>query len=98
MREQHTETIARELDRDHDRIAPPEKPIGVVAVCAGAGIEAVFRDLGCDCLVSGGQTMNPSTDDILRAVKLHSLRTVLYFPTTRIFYLPPGSYRMSPKT
>lgn len=98
MREQHTETIARELDRDHDRIAPPEKPIGVVAVCAGAGIEAVFRDLGCDCLVSGGQTMNPSTDDILRAVNSTPSETVFILPNnSNILFAARQCIDMSPK-
>ena len=43
-------------------VAPNEKRYGFVAVCAGAGLEAVFRDLGVDGMVSGGQTMNPSTE------------------------------------
>ena len=48
--------------------AAPEKEYGYVAVCAGAGLEAVFRDLGVDGIISGGQTMNPSTEDILREI------------------------------
>ena len=98
MREQHTETIARELDRDHDRIAPPEKPIGVVAICAGSGIEAVFKDLGCDRLVSGGQTMNPSTDDILKAVNSTPSETVFILPNnSNILFAAEQCVDMSPK-
>ncbi|MDE5859085.1 MAG: DAK2 domain-containing protein, partial [Oscillospiraceae bacterium] len=48
--------------------AEPEKTFGFVAVASGAGIEELFRNLGADCIVRGGQTMNPSTDDILQAV------------------------------
>ncbi len=48
--------------------AAPEKKYGYVAVCAGAGLEAVFKDLGVDGVISGGQTMNPSTEDILREI------------------------------
>lgn len=98
MREQHTETIARELDRDHDRVVPPEKPIGVVAVCAGTGIEAVFKDLGCDRLVSGGQTMNPSTEDILKAVNSTPSETVFILPNnSNIFFAAEQCVDMSPK-
>ena len=56
--------------------AEPEKEYGVVAVCAGAGLESLFKDLGVDQVVTGGQTMNPSTDDILRAVKATPASTV----------------------
>ena len=48
--------------------AAPEKKFGFVAVCAGRGLEDVFRDLGVDAIVGGGQTMNPSTQDIVKAI------------------------------
>ncbi len=60
--------------------APIEKQFGFVAVCAGAGFEEMFYQLGADMVVSGGQTMNPSTDDILRAV--------LATPAEHVFILP----------
>ncbi len=63
--------------------AEPEKEFGVVAVCAGAGLETLFRDLGVDQVVTGGQTMNPSTDDILRAVKATPASTVFVFPNNK---------------
>ncbi len=53
--------------------AEPEKPFGFVAVASGAGIEELFRNLGADCIVRGGQTMNPSTDDILSAIMVFVL-------------------------
>ena len=63
--------------------AEPEKEYGVVAVCAGAGLESLFGDLGVDQVVTGGQTMNPSTDDILRAVKATPASTVFVFPNNK---------------
>ena len=63
--------------------AEPEKEYGVVAVCAGAGLEALFRELGADGVVTGGQTMNPSTDDILREVNRTPASTVFVFPNNK---------------
>ncbi len=64
-------------------IAAPEKEYGVVAVCAGDGMEQLFRDLGADGVVTGGQTMNPSTDDILREVNRTPASTVFVFPNNK---------------
>ena len=61
-------------------VAPPEKKYGFLAVCAGAGLEAVFKDLGADGVVSGGQTMNPSTEDILEGVDAVPAETVFVLP------------------
>ncbi len=66
-----------------ETVAAPEKEYGVVAVCAGAGMEALFRDLGADGVVTGGQTMNPSTDDILREVNRTPASTVFVFPNNK---------------
>ena len=61
----------------------PTKPIGFVSVCAGDGIAALFRDLGVDTVVNGGQTMNPSTDDILKAVESTPAETVYVLPNNK---------------
>ena len=61
-------------------VAPPEKKYGFLAVCAGKGLEAVFRDLGADGVVSGGQTMNPSTEAILEGVDAVPAETVFVLP------------------
>ena len=61
-------------------VAPPEKKYGFLAVCAGAGLEAVFKDLGADGVVSGGQTMNPSTEAILEGVDAVPAETVFVLP------------------
>lgn len=61
----------------------PENDYGFVAVCAGEGLSELFRDLGADVVVSGGQTMNPSTDDILNAVMSTPAKTVFVLPNNK---------------
>jgi len=63
--------------------AAPEKKFGYVAVCAGDGLEAVFRDLGVDALVGGGQTMNPSTEDIMKAIDATPAEIVYVLPNNK---------------
>ena len=60
--------------------AEPEKPYGFLAVCAGDGLAAVFKDLGADYVVSGGQTMNPSTESLLEGVNKIPAETVFILP------------------
>ncbi len=61
----------------------PTKPVGFVSVCAGDGIANLFKDLGVDTIVSGGQTMNPSTDDILKAIEATPAETVYVLPNNK---------------
>ncbi len=61
----------------------PTKPVGFVSVCAGDGLAELFRDLGVDTIVSGGQTMNPSTDDILKAIETTPAETVFVLPNNK---------------
>ena len=63
--------------------AEPEKKYGTVAVCAGEGVSEVFRNLGADALVTGGQTMNPSTEDILKAVQSVPAEIVFVLPNNK---------------
>ncbi|MBO4523923.1 MAG: DAK2 domain-containing protein [Ruminococcus sp.] len=63
--------------------AEPVKEFGFVAVAAGHGLEAMFTDLGADVVVKGGQTMNPSTDDILRAILKTPANTVFVLPNNK---------------
>jgi DAK2 domain fusion protein YloV len=63
--------------------AAPEKKFGYVAVCAGAGLESIFRDLGVDGLVGGGQTMNPSTEDILKEIDATPAEIVYVLPNNK---------------
>ena len=85
MREQHTaKVIAGTADEPRERVVvPPEKPFGYVAVAAGDGLKALFADLGVDEVVQGGQTMNPSTDDIVRAVDAVPAETVFVLPNNK---------------
>ncbi len=82
MRLQHTEKVMNERDLE-PKIAPPEKKYGIVAVCAGDGIASAFRDLGVDGIIQGGQTMNPSTEDILREIQRTPSEIVFVFPNNK---------------
>ncbi len=68
-----------------EKIEPVEitKPFGFVSVCAGEGVAELFRDLGVDTIVSGGQTMNPSTDNILRAIESTPAEVVYVLPNNK---------------
>ena len=85
MRLQHTEKVleAAAPAPEEPEIAEPTKETGVVAVCAGDGLAAVFRDLGVDGIISGGQTMNPSTQDILAVVNKVPANTVYVLPNNK---------------
>ncbi len=63
--------------------AEPENEVGFVAVAAGDGLQTLFTDLGCDHVVSGGQTMNPSTDDILSAIEATPAKVVYVLPNNK---------------
>ena len=82
MRLQHTEKVMSEQELA-PKIAEPEKTFGVVSVCAGAGLADVFMNLGVDGIISGGQTMNPSTQDILEAVNQVPAETVYVLPNNK---------------
>jgi DAK2 domain fusion protein YloV len=82
MRLQHTEKVMSEQELA-PKIAEPEKPIGVVTVCAGKGLAEVFSNLGVDGVISGGQTMNPSTQDILEVVNTVPAETVFVLPNNK---------------
>ncbi len=82
MRLQHTEKVMTESEKE-PKIAEPEKTFGVVSVCAGKGLADVFTDLGVDGIISGGQTMNPSTQDILEAVNKVPAEIVYVLPNNK---------------
>ena len=82
MRLQHPEKVLSESELA-PKIAEPEKPLGAVSVCAGAGLADVFTNLGVDAIISGGQTMNPSTQDILEAVNRVPAETVFVLPNNK---------------
>ncbi|MCD8218072.1 MAG: DAK2 domain-containing protein [Clostridiales bacterium] len=67
----------------YDYVDPTAKDIGFIAVSIGEGINEVFRGLGVDCLIEGGQTMNPSTEDILNAIEKLDYKTIFIFPNNK---------------
>ena len=69
--------------QDAPAVAAPEKKYGVVSVCAGAGLASVFRDLGVDGVIEGGQTMNPSTEDILKQIQRTPAEVVFVLPNNK---------------
>ena len=75
----------REQNRELRKLAENknEKPYGMVSVCAGDGLSAVFKDLGVDHIIEGGQTMNPSADDIAQAIEAVPSKTVYVFPNNK---------------
>lgn len=89
MREQHASNkksvaASRAKTKTFEYTAvDPEQEYGFVAIAAGPGIEALFHDLAVDNVVSGGQTMNPSTDDILEAVQATPAKTVIVLPNNK---------------
>lgn len=85
MRLQHEMKIKEEKIAKRQQFEPvkPEKEFGFVAVASGHGIEEMFKDLGADCVIRGGQTMNPSTDDILRAIHAAPASTVFVLPNNK---------------
>ena len=98
MRLQHTEKVMSENEMA-PKIAEPEKPLGVVSVCAGDGLADVFQNLGVDGIISGGQTMNPSTQDILTAVNKVPAETVIVLPNNKNIIMAAQQVNdLTPKT
>lgn len=88
MREEHKEKVIHEQDRKKaaEREAAkeePKKPFGFVAVSVGEGLNDIFKDLGVDHIIEGGQTMNPSTEDVLDAICKVNAETVFVFPNNK---------------
>ena len=86
MRIQHAGRVREAQNAAQDETyvrAEPEKQFGFVAVAAGEGLENMFRELGADCVVRGGQTMNPSTDDILKAIHATPAKNVFVLPNNK---------------
>ena len=80
------EAVEAELEAMEDKAdesCPPEKKYGFVAVAAGDGLAKVFRDLGVDGVISGGQTMNPSTEDILKQIRKTPAEIVYVLPNNK---------------
>jgi len=90
MKHQHQSLIVE--DKKEESQEPPKK-YGFVAICAGSGIADVFKNLGIDKIIEGGQTMNPSTDDILNAVNSINADTIFVFPNNKNIILAANQAR-----
>ena len=77
------DAIERELEESEEQYCKSVKDYGVVTVCAGKGLEGLFKELGADGIVTGGQTMNPSTDDILKEINRTPANTVFALPNNK---------------
>lgn len=99
MRLQREKKAAAKKSEEKPVPAKPEKRFGFVAVANGSGVEAMFADLGADCVVKGGQTMNPSADDILRAVYSVPAEIVFILPNNKnIIMAAEQAMKLSEKT
>lgn len=89
MRNQHSELVAAGAEKEakKPRVAEPVNDYGFVSVCMGGGISDTFRDLGVDVVIHGGQTMNPSTQDIIDGVCATPAKTVFVLPNNKNIYL-----------
>ncbi|MCH5304316.1 MAG: DAK2 domain-containing protein, partial [Ruminococcus sp.] len=87
MKEQHRQRVESNEAKKEEKVklepAEPTEEIGFVAVAAGEGVTNLFKDLGCTHVVSGGQSMNPSTDDIYEAIMATPAKTVVVLPNNK---------------
>lgn len=90
MREEHQEKLIKEADKAaaakkdaQQKVNMPKKDVGFISVSIGEGVGNIFRDLGADYLIEGGQTMNPSTEDMLNAIEQVNADTIFIFPNNK---------------
>ncbi len=89
MREEHHERLIKDAERvaeqqkQEDREKEPPRPYGFIAVSVGEGLSEIFKGLGVDYIIEGGQTMNPSTEDIIEAVDKVNAEVVYVFPNNK---------------
>ena len=84
MREEHQEKVIKDAEKtakaENEKSNEPEKEAGFIAVSAGEGLSDIFKDLGVDFIIEGGQTMNPSTEDILEAIDKVNAKNIFILP------------------
>lgn len=83
MREEHQEKLFKEAEKAAQAPAQEMKDVGFISVSAGKGMGEIFRELGVDYLIEGGQTMNPSTEDMLNAIGQVPAKTVYILPNNK---------------
>ena len=82
MREEHRERVIKGVDQILES-QKQKKKMGVISVSAGSGLTSIFKEIGVDVVVEGGQTMNPSTEDILNAVEHLNAETIYILPNNK---------------
>lgn len=82
MREEHQQKLFKEAQKSSEA-AQPEKEMGFIAVSIGNGLHEIFQELGVDVIIEGGQTMNPSTEDMLNAIEKVNAKTVFILPNNK---------------
>ena len=83
MREQHTAIVGEKTSTPLQTAPKPKEKYGIVAVAMGAGISELFRSIGATEVIEGGQTMNPSTEDIVKAVKAVHAENIIILPNNK---------------
>ena len=99
MREEHQEKLIKDAEKlarqqaEEEKAAGPAKETGFIAVSAGNGLTDIFKELGTDYLIEGGQTMNPSTEDMLNAIERVNAKTIYIFPNNKNIILAANQAR-----
>lgn len=99
MREEHQEKLIKDAQKlaqaqaEEERAKEPPKEAGFISVSAGEGLSGIFRDLGVDYLIEGGQTMNPSTEDMLNAIDKVNAKTIYILPNNKNIVLAANQAR-----
>lgn len=96
MREEHQEKLikdAEKLAKEQAENKEPSKDHGFISVSVGEGLSQIFRELGVDYLIEGGQTMNPSTEDMLNAIEKVNAKTIYIFPNNKNIILAANQAR-----
>ena len=88
MRLEHHEKVIKEAEKmaaqqAAQKAAKPEKEVGFISVSVGEGMGEIFKELGADYLIQGGQTMNPSTEDMLKAIEEVNAKNIFIFPNNK---------------
>ena len=95
MRLEHHEKVIKEAEKmaAQQAAAEPEKEVGFISVSVGAGMGEIFKELGADYLIEGGQTMNPSTEDVLQAIERVNAKNIFIFPNNKNIILAANQAR-----
>ena len=97
MREEHQEKLIREAEKAEamqaEKKNEPRKPMGFITVSIGEGINNIFKELGADYVIEGGQTMNPSTEDMLNAIEQVNADTIFILPNNKNIILAANQAR-----